>query len=51
MSPARDRPIFLPAALTGRELTDPKVKAVIDQFLDNVDHTEASTGRLALQLG
>jgi ABC-type Fe3+ transport system substrate-binding protein len=32
--------------MTGRELTDPKVKAVIDQFRDKVDHTEASTGRL-----
>ncbi len=35
-----------PGNKTGRELTDPKVKAVIDQFRDKVDHAEASTGRL-----
>jgi hypothetical protein len=34
------------ANLTGRELTNPKVKSVIDSFRDKVDHTEASTGRL-----
>ena len=32
--------------MTGRELSNPKVKAVIDTFRDKVDHTEASTGRL-----
>jgi hypothetical protein len=32
--------------MTGRELSDPKVKSVIDIFRDNLDHTEASTGRL-----
>jgi ABC-type Fe3+ transport system substrate-binding protein len=35
-----------PGNKTGRELTDPKVKAVIDTFREKVDHTEASTGRL-----
>jgi ABC-type Fe3+ transport system substrate-binding protein len=35
-----------PGNKTGRELTDPKVKAVIDAFRDKVDHTEASTGKL-----
>jgi ABC-type Fe3+ transport system substrate-binding protein len=35
-----------PGNKTGRELTDPKVRAVIDTFRDKVDHTEASTGRL-----
>jgi hypothetical protein len=34
------------ANLTGRELSDPKVKSSIDLFRDKVDHTEASTGRL-----
>jgi ABC-type Fe3+ transport system substrate-binding protein len=34
------------ASLTGRELSDPKVKSVIDLFRDKVDHAEASTGRL-----
>jgi hypothetical protein len=33
-------------SLTGRELSDPKVKSVIDMFRDKVDHTEGSTGRL-----
>jgi ABC-type Fe3+ transport system substrate-binding protein len=32
--------------LTGRELSDPKVKSVIDLFRAKVDHTEGSTGRL-----
>jgi hypothetical protein len=32
--------------VTGRELSDPKVKSVIDSFREKVDHTEASTGRL-----
>jgi ABC-type Fe3+ transport system substrate-binding protein len=31
---------------TGRELNDPKVKAVIDTFREKVDHSEGSTGRL-----
>jgi ABC-type Fe3+ transport system substrate-binding protein len=35
-----------PGNKTGRELTDPKVKAVIDAFRDKVDHSESSTGRL-----
>jgi ABC-type Fe3+ transport system substrate-binding protein len=35
-----------PGPKTGRELTDPKVKAVIDAFREKVDHSEASTGRL-----
>ena len=35
-----------PGNKTGRELSDPKVKAVIDAFRDKVDHAEASTGRL-----
>jgi hypothetical protein len=34
------------ANMTGRELSDPKVKSVIDAFRDKLDHTEASTGRL-----
>jgi ABC-type Fe3+ transport system substrate-binding protein len=34
------------ANVTGRELSDPKVKSVIDAFRDKVDHTEGSTGRL-----
>ena len=32
--------------MTGRELSDPKVKSVIDSFREKVDHTEGSTGRL-----
>jgi ABC-type Fe3+ transport system substrate-binding protein len=32
--------------VTGRELSDPKVKAVIDAYRQNVDHSEGSTGRL-----
>jgi hypothetical protein len=35
-----------PGNKTGRELTDPKVKTVIDAFRDKVDHSESSTGRL-----
>jgi ABC-type Fe3+ transport system substrate-binding protein len=35
-----------PGNKTGRELSDPKVKAVIDQFREKVDHAEGSTGRL-----
>jgi ABC-type Fe3+ transport system substrate-binding protein len=31
---------------TGRELSDPKVKAFIDAFREKVDHSEASTARL-----
>jgi len=34
------------ANMTGRELSDPKVKSVIDTFREKVDHTEGSTGRL-----
>jgi len=34
------------ANMTGRELSDPKVKSVIDTFRDKLDHTEASTTRL-----
>jgi ABC-type Fe3+ transport system substrate-binding protein len=34
------------ANMTGRELSDPKVKSVIDSFREKVDHTEGSTGRL-----
>jgi ABC-type Fe3+ transport system substrate-binding protein len=34
------------ANITGREMSDPKVKSVIDQFRDKVDHAEGSTGRL-----
>jgi DNA methylase len=34
------------ANMTGRELSHPKVKSVIDAFRDKLDHTEASTGRL-----
>ena len=32
--------------MTGRELSNPKVKSVIDTFREKVDHTEGSTGRL-----
>jgi ABC-type Fe3+ transport system substrate-binding protein len=32
--------------VTGRELSDPKVKSVIDAFREKVDHAEGSTGRL-----
>src|SRR5262249_56329772 len=32
--------------VTGREVSDPKVKAVIDAFREKVDHAESSTGRL-----
>jgi ABC-type Fe3+ transport system substrate-binding protein len=32
--------------MTGRELSNPKVKSVIDSFREKVDHTEGSTGRL-----
>jgi len=32
--------------VTGRELSDPKVKSVIDSYREKVDHTEGSTGRL-----
>jgi hypothetical protein len=35
-----------PGNKTGRELSDPKVKSVIDTFRDKVDHAEGSTGRL-----
>jgi hypothetical protein len=35
-----------PGNKTGRELTDPKVKAVIDAYREKIDHSEASTGRL-----
>jgi len=35
-----------PGNKTGRELSDPKVKSVIDTFRDKIDHTEGSTGRL-----
>jgi hypothetical protein len=35
-----------PGNKTGRELSDPKVKAVVDQFRDKLDHSEASTGKL-----
>ena len=34
------------AKVTGRELSDPKIKSVIDTFREKVDHMEASTGRL-----
>lgn len=34
-------------SLSGRELSDPKVKEVMDIFRDKVDHSEASTGRLS----
>ena len=34
------------ANMTGRELSNPKVKSVIDTFREKVDHTEGSTGRL-----
>ena len=33
-------------SVTGRELSDPKVKSVLDLFRDKVDHTEGSTGRV-----
>ena len=33
--------------LSGREVTDPKVKEVMDDFRAKVDHSEASTGRLS----
>jgi len=32
--------------VTGRELSDPKVKSAIDAYREKVDHTESSTGRL-----
>src|SRR5262249_19630441 len=32
--------------ITGREVSDPKVKSVIDAFREKVDHAESSTGRL-----
>ncbi|MGP0092036.1 MAG: substrate-binding domain-containing protein [Xanthobacteraceae bacterium] len=32
--------------VTGRELSDPKVKSIVDLFREKVDHTEGSTGRL-----
>ena len=32
--------------VTGREVSDPKVKSLIEAFRDKVDHTEGSTGRL-----
>ncbi|MBO0753725.1 MAG: extracellular solute-binding protein [Bradyrhizobiaceae bacterium] len=35
-----------PGNKTGRELSDPKVKAVIDTYREKIDHSEASTGRL-----
>jgi hypothetical protein len=35
-----------PGDKTGREINDPKVKAVLDAFRDKVDHSEASTGKL-----
>jgi hypothetical protein len=35
-----------PGEKNGRELSIPKVKAVIDTFRDKVDHSEGSTGRL-----
>jgi hypothetical protein len=34
------------ANVTGRELSNPKVKSAIDSFREKVDHTEGSTGRL-----
>jgi ABC-type Fe3+ transport system substrate-binding protein len=34
------------ANMTGRELSNPKVKSVIDTFREKVDHAEGSTGRL-----
>jgi ABC-type Fe3+ transport system substrate-binding protein len=34
------------ANMTGRELSDPKVKSAIDSFREKIDHTEGSTGRL-----
>jgi hypothetical protein len=34
------------ANMTGRELSDPKVRSAIDTFREKVDHTEGSTGRL-----
>lgn len=35
-----------PGNKTGRELSDPKVKAVIDTYREKIGHSEASTGRL-----
>jgi Bacterial extracellular solute-binding protein len=35
-----------PGNKTGREMSDPKVKAVIDAYREKVDHAEGSTGRL-----
>jgi hypothetical protein len=35
-----------PGNKTGREFSDPKVKAVIDAYRDKIDHSEGSTGRL-----
>jgi ABC-type Fe3+ transport system substrate-binding protein len=32
--------------ITGRELSDPKVKALIDTYREKIDHSEGSTGRL-----
>jgi Bacterial extracellular solute-binding protein len=34
------------ANITGRELSDPKIKSVIDTFREKLDHAEGSTGRL-----
>jgi hypothetical protein len=34
------------ASPTGRELSDPKIKGLIDTFRQKLDHGEASTGRL-----
>jgi ABC-type Fe3+ transport system substrate-binding protein len=34
------------ANMTGRELSNPKVKSVIDTFREKIDHAEGSTGRL-----
>jgi ABC-type Fe3+ transport system substrate-binding protein len=34
------------ANITGRELSDPKIKSVVDAFRDKLDHSEGSTGRL-----
>jgi ABC-type Fe3+ transport system substrate-binding protein len=34
------------ANVTGRELSNPKVKSVIDSFREKIDHAEGSTGRL-----
>jgi len=35
-----------PGNKTGRELSDPKVKAVMDSYREKLDHSEASTGKL-----